>query len=136
MVEKQYRGRVRLGVGWIPSRPPPATPWLKTRHGVVTGLSDQIQPDCPGRQGRNWASLVSIGWLRLARTARVRSSAMISVAPFSTPSRTCRTTSAGWDLAASAPALVFDFTLTDTEMETLDALDENLVTAWDPATTP
>jgi diketogulonate reductase-like aldo/keto reductase len=31
---------------------------------------------------------------------------------------------------------VFDFTLTDTEMETLDALDENLVTGWDPTTTP
>ncbi|MHB9857550.1 aldo/keto reductase [Streptomyces sp. YIM S03343] len=30
---------------------------------------------------------------------------------------------------------VFDFALTDDEMETLDALDENLVTAWDPTTT-
>ncbi|MEV7390054.1 aldo/keto reductase [Streptomyces sp. NPDC091215] len=30
----------------------------------------------------------------------------------------------------------FGFTLTDAEMETLDALDENLVTAWDPTTTP
>jgi methylglyoxal/glyoxal reductase len=30
---------------------------------------------------------------------------------------------------------VFDFTLTDTEMETLDDLDENLVTAWDPTNT-
>jgi hypothetical protein len=31
---------------------------------------------------------------------------------------------------------VLSFTLTDTEMETLDALDENLVTAWDPTSTP
>jgi diketogulonate reductase-like aldo/keto reductase len=31
---------------------------------------------------------------------------------------------------------VFGFTLTDAEMETLDSLDENLVTAWDPSDTP
>ncbi|MEU6556431.1 aldo/keto reductase [Streptomyces sp. NPDC046915] len=31
---------------------------------------------------------------------------------------------------------VFGFALTEDEMETLDALDENLVTAWDPTTTP
>jgi diketogulonate reductase-like aldo/keto reductase len=31
---------------------------------------------------------------------------------------------------------VFGFALTDAEMEALDALDENLVTAWDPTNTP
>ena len=36
----------------------------------------------------------------------------------------------------SANADVFDFTLTDAEMAALDALDENLVTGWDPTTAP
>jgi diketogulonate reductase-like aldo/keto reductase len=36
----------------------------------------------------------------------------------------------------AANAQVFDFTLTDAEMTALDALDENLVTGWDPTTAP
>lgn len=36
----------------------------------------------------------------------------------------------------AANADVFDFTLTPAQMETLDALDENLVTGWDPTTAP
>ena len=36
----------------------------------------------------------------------------------------------------AANADVFDFALTDEQMRRLDALDENLVTGWDPTTAP
>ena len=36
----------------------------------------------------------------------------------------------------AANADVFDFALSDAEMVTLDALDENLATGWDPTTAP